>query len=416
MKRPVIHVTKKGERVILDPQTSRQLLPQCHVHVSQPLQWRDRMLTLRCINIGGLFAIATSYAERLVGFWLAFLVPGILYALTPLALIAIYKRLYQAPPQGSVVMEAASVFKELIRRAGFIRFLKGGDQLWQHAKPSYSEFLGKTSLTGSRREGRVHRPQQNQPGTTLLSTKSGSPSRLAPSFFITPIFLLADGGIGAMLNAQSASMTLSGIPNDIMNNFNSLTIIIATPIITYGVYPFFAKIGYPLKPMTRLSIGFMLGCINMIIGAIIQARIYKLSPCGDYASTCDEPAPVSIAWQICFYAIPVGSRRFVGYHPLTLQGIGEIFVMVTGYELAYTRAPARMKSLVYAICLFSSAISAAISLACSNAFRTRTWSGRSSRSPLPASYAPSSSQSSSATSTKTRASSLTRQGRQASST
>lgn len=97
------------------------------------------MLTVRCINIGGLFAIATSYAERLVGFWLAFLVPGILYALTPLALIAIYKRLYQAPPQGSVVMEAASVFKELIRRAGFIRFLKGGDQLWQHAKPSYSE-------------------------------------------------------------------------------------------------------------------------------------------------------------------------------------------------------------------------------------------------------------------------------------
>lgn len=172
-----------------------------------------------------------------------------------------------------------------------------------------------------------------------------------------------------MLNAQSASMTLSGIPNDIMNNFNSLTIIIATPIITYGVYPFFAKIGYPLKPMTRLSIGFMLGSINMIIGAIIQARIYKLSPCGDYASTCDEPAPVSIAWQICFYAIPVGPWTAFRKHPLTLQGIGEIFVMVTGYELAYTRAPARMKSLVYAICLFSSAISAAISLACSNAIQ-----------------------------------------------
>ena len=36
------------------------------------------------------------------------------------------------------------------------------------------------------------------------------------------------------------------------------------------------------------------------------------------------------------------------------------------YELAYTRAPARMKGLVYAIALFNSAIAYAISLACAN--------------------------------------------------
>lgn len=65
--------------------------------------------------------------------------PGILYALTPIALIAIHKRLYQAPPQGSVVMESFAVFKVLIKRAGFFRLFKGGDELWKHAKPSYSE-------------------------------------------------------------------------------------------------------------------------------------------------------------------------------------------------------------------------------------------------------------------------------------
>lgn len=36
---------------------------------------------------------------------------------------------------------------------------------------------------------------------------------------------------------------------------------------------------------------------------------------------------------------------------------------MTSYELAYTRAPARMKGLVYALALFNSAIGAAISLA-----------------------------------------------------
>jgi len=50
----------------------------------------------------------------------------------------------------------------------------------------------------------------------------------------------------------------------------------------------------------------------------------------------------------------------------SVPAIGEIFVMVTSYELAYTRAPARMKGLVYALCLFNSAIAAIIGLACAD--------------------------------------------------
>ena len=51
----------------------------------------------------------------------------------------------------------------------------------------------------------------------------------------------------------------------------------------------------------------------------------------------------------------------------SLPALGEIFVNVTSYELAYTRAPSRMKGLVYAFCLFTTAISSAIGLACSAA-------------------------------------------------
>lgn len=43
--------------------------------------------------------------------------------------------------------------------------------------------------------------------------------------------------------------------------------------------------------------------------------------------------------------------------------------MVTSYELAYTRAPARMKGLVYALCLFNSAIGAIIGLAAAPAIQ-----------------------------------------------
>lgn len=46
-----------------------------------------------------------------------------------------------------------------------------------------------------------------------------------------------------------------------------------------------------------------------------------------------------------------------------LYAAGECFAMTTGYELAYTRSPPQMRSLVFPIFLFSNAIAAAISQA-----------------------------------------------------
>lgn len=60
----------------------------------------------------------------------------------------------------------------------------------------------------------------------------------------------------------------------------------------------------------------------------------------------------------------------------SLPALGEIFVNVTSYELAYTRAPPRMKGLVYAFCLFTTAISSAIGLACSAAVSEYQFSRR----------------------------------------
>lgn len=137
-----------------------------------------------------------------------------------------------------------------------------------------------------------------------------------------------------------------------LSQFNSLSIIVATPILTYGLYPFLDRIGYPLKPMWRMSIGFLLGAVGCIMAAIIQWRVYQTSPCGHFATACDNVSPISLWWQI---------------GPILFPAVGELFVNVTSYELAYTRSPPRMKGLVYALALFNSAIAAAISLACSAA-------------------------------------------------
>ncbi|WVF69297.1 hypothetical protein IAT40_004073 [Kwoniella sp. CBS 6097] len=329
VKKPTLQTLPSGEKVILDPQTTVQ---------------RYLLIFYWCINVGGFFAIASAYSARFVGFWLAYLLPGIVYMLMPVVLAVCYKKLYKAPASGSVTLEAFRVFKVCMSNGGWKRFWKGGDEFWARAKPSYIEANSGGLPVGSKITW-----------DDLFVDEIRQSFAACGVFFLIPIFILADGGIGAQESAMSASMTLNNAPNDIIDNFNPLTIIVATPIMTYLVYPWFERRGWPLKPMTRMSIGFLLATINMIWGAVLQWRVYKTSPCGYQASTCEDGVSSITIWaQIPLYSLPA---------------IGEIFVMVTSYELAYTRAPARMKGLVYALCLFNSAISSAIGLACSNAIQ-----------------------------------------------
>ncbi|WRT65309.1 uncharacterized protein IL334_002252 [Kwoniella shivajii] len=321
VRTPTLKTLKTGERVIVDPGVTVE---------------RWLLIFYACINIGGFFAVATSYAERLVGFWLAYLLPGIVYFFMPIVLIFCHKRLHKAPPQGSVVIETWRVVKVLLANGGWRKMFKGGDNFWNKAKPSYIAEQNGTVDT-----------QKVVWDDRFVDEVRQSFSACAV-FMIIPIYVLADGGLGNSMNDMSVAMTLNGVPNDLISNWNPLAIIIATPLVTYGLYPWLARIGHPLKPMTRMFIGFMLGSLTCVISAIIQWRIYKTSPCGYNASTCDDVSPVSLWLQVPLYTLPA---------------IGELFVFVTSYELAYTRSPARMKGLVYSIALFNQAIASALSLA-----------------------------------------------------
>lgn len=241
-----------------------------------------------------MFGLATTYSERFVGFWLAFLEPGILYAISPFVLWWCHKRLYKAPPQGSVFLETCYVIRECFKNGNWKLLFKrnSGNTFWDAAKPSHIH----------ERDGTLDTTKVFWDDKFVDEIRESI--KACQVFFLIPIFQLADGGIGAMENAMSAGMRLDGAPNDIMNNFNSLAIIVAVPIITYGVYPFFEKIGYPLKPMTRMFIGFQLGTINMIGGAIMQWKVYQSSPCGYYASDCEAGvSSVSLWWQLVLYGV-----------------------------------------------------------------------------------------------------------------
>lgn len=140
-------------------------------------------------------------------------------------------------------------------------------------------------------------------------------------------------------------MTTNGAPNDLLNNFNPLTIIATVPFLGYVFYPALAPYNIKFGRINRIAFGFTLVWISGVIGAIVQWKFYETSPCGYYASTCDDVSYLSSWWQI----------------PNTVPGaVSECFCQVTASEIAYARSPPSMKGLVMAIFLFMNAPSSTL--------------------------------------------------------
>jgi hypothetical protein len=60
-------------------------------------------------------------------------------------------------------------------------------------------------------------------------------------------------------------LTTNGTPNDVMDNFNSLLIILSIPIMNYGFYPFLRKHGIRYGPIARITTGFAIATIGGLV-------------------------------------------------------------------------------------------------------------------------------------------------------
>lgn len=150
------------------------------------------------------------------------------------------------------------------------------------------------------------------------------------------------------LVSQAATMTLNGVPNDVITNLNPFSLIICIPLMDKVVYPLLRKWNIKFTPLKRIFAGFMFATCGMISATVTQYYIYKLGPCGYYANDCavdNIPAPVNVWVQAI---------------PYVFGGISEIFASVTSLEYAYTKAPKNMRSLVQAVSLFMNALSTAL--------------------------------------------------------
>ena len=170
-------------------------------------------------------------------------------------------------------------------------------------------------------------------------------------FCYFPVYWLAYNQLTNNLTAQAGTMTLKGVPNDVVNNLDPLALIIFVPICDTFLYPGLRKMGLQFTAIKKITLGFWLASLSMIWAAAIQYFIYMTSPCGYRANNCynDDgsinPSPIIVWAQTGSYV---------------LVAISEIFAVITSMEYAYSKAPRNMRSLVQAINMFTNAISAAI--------------------------------------------------------
>ncbi|KAJ5670934.1 hypothetical protein N7507_000061 [Penicillium longicatenatum] len=310
-KTAYVKTLKSGERVIVDPEATAT---------------RTMLLFYGFINVGAFYMLATTYAEKYVGYWLAFLLSGIIYFLLPILLFAVYKKTHKEPPNGG--KEITQAFKIMMSALKHNKFQVWRKNFWNEVKPTTLQAKGITVEWTDRAVDKVAK--------TMAA---------CDIFCFMPIWILNDGGIGSVSTNQGASMVTNGAPNDLLSNFNAITIIVFIPILTYGIYPALDRRNIRIGPITRITFGFILAMISGLAGTLVQWKVYSLSPCGSYASTCSEVANISIWWQI---------------PNLSLGALSECFCNVTAYELAYARSPKSMKGLVMAIFLFTNALSSAI--------------------------------------------------------
>ncbi|KAH7061213.1 POT family-domain-containing protein [Macrophomina phaseolina] len=318
-QKPYTKVLQTGEKVIVDPESTIQRL---------------MLIFYALVNVGAFFAIATTYAEKRIGFWLAFLLPTIVFMLLPVLLVFLYKRLTKVPPNGSELTNVSKIWAIAVKQNGG-KFWKKG--FWDAAKPSQLSEKGITSFAG--------KPITWDDKFVDDVVRTIDACKI---FLYFPIYNLNDGGVGSVQSAQGSTMTTNGAPNDLLSNFNPLVIIVAVPFLSHVLYPALRRKKINFGRISRITFGFTLAWISGVIGAIIQWRIYETNPCGYQATACAEDgrvSPLSIWIQIPNVA---------------LGALSECFCNVTAYELAYSRSPPGMRSLVMAIFLFMTALSSAL--------------------------------------------------------
>jgi len=328
--RQSVITTEKGENIIVDPAlTAGRLFNFFYL----------------AVNIGAVVGqISMIYAEKYVGFYLAYLLPTIVFLICVPVLYFGRHQYVKTPPSGSVLAEALRVIRICLKGnmswnpVTSIKNMRK-DSFWDPALPSsYSDETRPKWMTFD--DAWVHEVARGYKACYV--------------FLLFPFYWLCYNQISNNLISQASNLKKNNVPTELTSNLDPIALVILIPIFESFIYPGLRRMKINFTPLKRITVGFWVAAFSMVWAAVTQHYIYKRSPCGDHpsADACidgtlatDGETDISVWTQ---------TGAFV------LVAISEIFVSVVGLEYAFTKAPKSMRSLVMSVFLFTNAIAAAI--------------------------------------------------------
>ncbi|KAI9279917.1 POT family-domain-containing protein [Umbelopsis sp. AD052] len=325
---PYVKTLKSGEKVLVDYDLSIQ-------HLYQWFYW--------AINAGALIGgIACPIIELNHGYWSAYLLPTCMFAMAITVFVAGNKFYVKPKPTESILVKAFKVFK-------FAR------NIANRQENTEARSTNKYRLDFAKRNnGMPNSAALNDEDLGNMFWDDTFVDELKQTIMACKIFVplaiywVCYNQLSNNLLSQAAQLNRpAGLPNDIMNNFDPIALIIFIPITDGILFPLLRKRKINFFAQQRITLGFFLASSAMVYASVLQSYIYK-----DPVWQETGVANISVFLQIPAYF---------------LIAFSEIFASITSMEFAYTHAPKSMKSMVSAVSLLPNCFAALIGLAISPA-------------------------------------------------
>lgn len=320
---PIVRTEATGERVIVDTDATTE----------SAVLWFYGF-----VNIGALMGIPSAYAEKYVGWALTWGLPLLIWVFLPAVLIWVKPRLIMHPPGGSDLGRCFKVLGLALKRNWH---KVGRHGFWDAAKPSVLASQGSDMVV----------PWNDDFVDDVRRT-----FQACGMFCFFPIQSINDNGLGAATDGLNTILYAGGVPNDFLQNFNSILIIVAAPILNYFFYPLLRKLRIRYGPVARITTGLFIAAIGGTGYTVLQYYAYKTSPCGKYGSSasCVDADGNNLFSYISIWWIAL---------PYGIGGFSELFINVPAYGIAYSRAPVNMRGLLSALNLLTQGVTYALGLA-----------------------------------------------------
>ncbi|KAE9978385.1 hypothetical protein EG327_007421 [Venturia inaequalis] len=296
---PQLVTTDRGERKIVDRDLTLQ-------YIYNVLYWFT--------NIASMSLIASTYLEKHVGFWAAYLLPLCSFWASMFLMLLCQRSFVYLLPQGNILPKATKVIVCSVQDKFRL----------DAAKPAFqAEKYGKIVGWDDR---------------FVFEMKVGLVACKVMACFMP--FYLCMSQMTNNLVSQAGQMRLGGIPNDTVQALNPIACVLLGPIIQKLLYPTLQKYGIPFKPIARMTSAFVLMGAAMAVAAGLHWAIYTKGPCYRLPLACPGADDGRISNDISVWTqTPIYS----------LLAFAEILGYTTLSEYSYSKAPTEMRSLVQAL-------------------------------------------------------------------